>query len=290
MRCCSPGGRPGRERLPRDLRGGHDNPATGQVRAPSRSVPRRCARHLARRRGRGGRLPAASLGGKDVGDGRGGAWDTGSNTVVCEGAGREGCAAHMTAVQSSATHPSPRSGAETRETSQQLATRATESTSPASAARRPGSRPARGASFPTSAARGAARLVRPLRPPRRVGWSVGYDTGSTVPASAARGAEGTTGRAARPPRPPRCAGRHDQFDLSGLCGARGGTCATTPVRPRRLPRSAGRQVRPGARRVLPDLRRRVLPDLRGAPGGNGFYLAGLSGAPCRPSRHTGRRA
>ena len=96
LRCCSPGGRPGRERLPRDLRGGHANPATGQVRAPSRSVPRRCARHLARRRGRGGRLPAASLGGKDVGDGRGGAWDTGSNTVVCEGAGREGCAARMT--------------------------------------------------------------------------------------------------------------------------------------------------------------------------------------------------
>ena len=162
MHCCSPGGRPGRERLPRDLGGGHANPATGQVRTPSRSVPRRCARHLARRRGRGGRLPAASLGGKDVGDGRGGAWDTGSNTVVCEGAGREGCAARMTG------------------------------------------------------------------------------------------------------------------------GARGGTCATTPVRPRRLPRSAGRQVRPGARRVL--------PDLRGAPGGNGFYLAGLSGAPYRPSRHTGRRA
>ena len=189
MRCCSPGGRPGRERLPRDLRGGHANPATGQVRAPSRSVPRRCARHLARRRGRGGRLPAASLGGKDVGDGRGGAWDTGSNTVVCEGAGREGCAARMTAVQSSATHPSPRSGAETRETSQQLAARATDSTSPASAARRPG-------------VTTRARRVLPDLRDARVGT-----TSLTSPASTARGVE---------------RGLRHRFDLAGFRGARGG--------------------------------------------------------------------
>ena len=246
--CCSPGVRPGRERLPRDLRGG-PNPATGQVRAPSRSVPRRCARHLARRRGRGGRLPAASIGGEDVGGDRGGAWDTGSNTVVCEGAGREGCAARMTAVQSSATHPSPRSGAETRETSQQLAARVTDSTSPASAARRPGvTTHARRVLLDLRGARGSTTSSTSPASAARAGRSVGYATGSTSPASAARRAEGTIG----------------STSPVGLCGERHGW-GLRPVQRRWLPWRAGRIARP-ARRT------------RG--GGQGT---------CRPPQHTGRR-
>ena len=106
---------------------------------------------------------------------------------------------------------------------------------------------------------------------------------STLPASAVSGLGGGYSlfnvacfRGARGGRHGRLGaqgGGHDRLDLSGLHGAGRGKHT---ARPRQPPLRAGRTAR--ARAHLP----------RGSC--DGVYLAGLSGAPRRPSRHTGWRA